>query len=202
MTVVALPSAPSFRAGGFRIISNAARFVSPLTRVGQSVARTGDHWGCEMQLPPLTKAQAATWAGFLASLSGQRQAAYVGPPFSNDLGAVGTPLVNGVGVVGTTLPIDGLPAGKVIPAGAWLCYDTSTFRMLHVTTAEATANGGGAVSLPVMPAVRKSPADNAPVNFTSPTCEMVLEDADATILTLTNSIVYGASISFIEAVRS
>lgn len=199
--VLTLPASPSYSSGRWRVISNAARFVSPLSRVGQSVQRPGTFWACFMELPPLDEAEAGEWAPILAQMAGGRASAYVAPPYRNNLGSVGTPLINGAAQVGSNLAIDGLPNGKVFPAGRWLCYDTSTFRMLHMTTAEVTANGSGQATFPVFPAIRKSPADNAAVNFVNPTCEMKLEEADIDVLNLSDPVTYGASFALVEDVR-
>lgn len=198
---IALPSSPTWRSGRWRLISNAATFTSPINRVSQSVQRIGDLWACVLELPPMKDDAAREWAATLALMSGGRNAAYLGPPLRNVFaGAVGSPLVNGTDLVGATLPVDGATSGLVVPKGTFVSYDTDTFRMLHITTAAVTLTGG-AGSLPIWPAIRKSPADNAPVNFTTPTCEMRLENPDADLISLTDSFVYGQSIPLVEAVR-
>lgn len=200
---LSMPASPSFRDCRFRLISNAARFVSPLTRVGQSVARIGDFWSAAITLPPLTRDQARAWTAILASMAGQAESLYVGPPVEqDDLGALGTPRVNGAAQAGTTLIVDGFPAGKTLAAGIWFSYDTATFRSLHVTTAAFAADGAGAGSLAIAPAIRKSPAEDALIEFIAPSCEMVLEDASADALNLQQSVTWGVSLSLIENVRA
>ena len=199
---ISLPSSPSYRAGRWRLASNATRFTSALTRTGQSVQRVGDFWACTMELPPIVDPiKAQEWAATLALMAGQRSAAYVSPPWKRSIGSVGTPRVNGVGLVGTALAIDGASAGLSLKKGDFLHYDTSTYRMLHMLTADVVLNGAGAGNLPILPAIRKSPADNALVTFSAPSCEMVLESPDVDVLSLSDSMVYGVSISFIEDVR-
>lgn len=145
--------------------------------------------------------EAYEWASVLAQLAGQREAAYMYPPYRRALGDYGTPRVKGANQVGTTLLTDGWPAGYVFKFGSWLHYETGTFRMLHTTTATAIADGSGNMSIPVRHAIRKSPPDNALLTLERPSCEMVLAVPDVDLLELADACVYGVSIDFKEDVK-
>src|SRR5262249_12683886 len=120
----------------------------PLTGVGQSVARAGDRWAAEMTLPPLTAAQARSWAAVIVQLAGGLKAVYVPPPMTLQAFGGIDPKVQGGSQVGEALAIDGLTGLASIPEGTFFSYDTSTFRMLHITTASATVTTGAA-TLPI-----------------------------------------------------
>jgi hypothetical protein len=110
------------------------------------------------------------------------------------------PKINGASQTGSTLALKGLTAGDTFRAGGFLCYDTSTFRMLHMVRTTTVAAGATA-SIPVAPMIRKSPADNANVNVSTPSCEMTLSESDAELFALDDALWYGVSASFIERVR-
>lgn len=201
---LSLPALPGVRDCQFRLVSNAQRFVSPLTGVGQSVARKGDFWAADLSLPPLTKTQAREWAGLLGRLISLREAVFVGPPILQaDLAGLSIALVDGAGQTGSSLRVDGLANGTEIPAGAFFSVETPTFRalhMVHFTTVKSPSFSY--VVLPIVPPLRASPADNAALNFTDPTCEMGLEGASADLLSLNNAETYGLTLSLAERVRA
>lgn len=200
---ISLPSGMTYRSGRWRLVSNAARFVSPLTGVGQTVARQGDYWACEMALPPHLLDVAMDWAGFLAALSSASDAAYVGPPMRWTGKPEGFAMTVAAGAqTGSSLIVDANQAGVTIPRGLFLSYDTATFRMLHIVTASVTLDGSGAGVLPVKPAIRRSPANGAAINVTDPTCEMELADASVDLLTLANSVEFSQTIQFRERIKA
>lgn len=202
---LALPT--GFKASRWRLNSNAQRFRSPITRVGQTVARVGDFWSCQFETRSFSALfeedhdLVGEWAAILARMTGGAEFAYIPPPYRVAHGTLGTPRIKGAAQTGEVIVIDGLPAGKTIKAGSPLSYDTSTFRALHICAETTQADGSGEIELPIRPMIRKSPADNALVNFATPTCEMILEAADADIFTLTEAIWYGHAINLIENVR-
>lgn len=201
---LAMPSEPTWRAGRFRLNSNAARFSSPITRTTQSVGRPGDFWMAQMELPPLSRYEpeiVGEWAALLARIAGGRESVYLRPPVDQQHDIDGAPLVDGASQVGMEIKLKGLSNGDKFARGSFICYETSTFRMLHIVTANVTAGGTGIVDLPIAPAIRKSPANNAAVNFATPTCEMMLVDPSVDVLDLTDPATYAASLNFVEAIR-
>lgn len=199
---LSLPAHKKYRSGRWRLIDNAARFASPISRVGQSVGRPGSFWACSIELPEsMDLYVAADWASILAQLAGGSESVYVPPPMRNISTVAGTPRINGADQVGTTLVLDGFTPGDTVRNGQFLSYDTSTFRMMHIATATTVANGAGQMSLPVRGPIRKSPPDNALINLSSPTCEMILEASDVDILNLTDAALFGHTLNLIEDVR-
>ena len=145
---------------------------------------------------------ARDWAGTLADLVDSGDFALVRPPLRRLGGPAGAPVVDGAGQAGSALAIRGATPGLDILRGTFLAYQTSTFRMLHITTAAAVVAGDGKVSLSVAPAIRKSPANGAAIDMDTPAAEMQLADAAIDVLSLTDALTYGASIAWTEAVRA
>lgn len=78
----------------------------------------------------------------------------------------GTPLVAGAGQTGRTLATDGWPnSATVLRYGDLIEVNGG----LHQLTADATTNGAGQVTLQIEPALKSSPADNAPIEYLQPT---------------------------------
>lgn len=90
--------------------------------------------------------------------------------------AYGAPLVNGVGQLGQSLAIDGLTPGVTIPKGKWLSIIISGRRYAYITTAPATANGDGEVTLSIWPMIRRSPPNNATVELDQPKIEGFVQE--------------------------
>lgn len=200
--VLSLPTGvKTYQSGRWRFISNKQRFTSPISRVGQRVARPGSFWAATLTVPPISDpGLAATWAAFLAKLS-EGESFYLYPPLIDLHTVTGTPRVKGAGQAGQTLLLDGFNPGDTLRAGGFVCYDTSTFRMLHIVAETMVADGAGEIALPVRPMIRKSPPDNALVTVSYPTCEMILENSDVDLLTLTEAVQYGQTVNVIEDVR-
>lgn len=199
------PTSANYKSGAWRIVSNATRFTSPITRTTQSVGRVGDYWAGQIELPPLSRWEdadaVAEFAAFLAKVAGGRDSFYMRPPVDQRHDVDGSPLVDGAAQVGMELKIKGLSNGDILRAGSFISYETSTFRMLHLVTATVTAGGSGLVDCAIAPAIRKSPANNAPINVVTPSCEMLLDGVGADLFTLNDVAFYQHTMSFAEAVR-
>lgn len=83
----------------------------------------------------------------------------------------GAPLVATAGVLGSTLPVKGLPAGRVVPKGKWLSVIINGRRYAYFTTAEITASGAGTANLPIYPMIRRAAPLNAVVELAAPRLE-------------------------------
>lgn len=163
-------------------------FASPLTGSQQTLELPGSFWRASLSWPPLMEADWRALAGFLTSLRGRAGRFYYGPPHARVpriMPAYTTPLVMGGGQSGTSLNADGFSASQTIfHAGDFVSYDTpSGRRMLHMVTADCASSGGGAVAIPIEPAIREAPADNTPLRFGQPGaplgCVMMLTEDSA-----------------------
>lgn len=200
--VLTLPTGPTYQSGNWRLISNAARFTSPISRVTQSVSRPGNMWAATLTLPPIRDpGLVADWAAFMAQIAGGEESFYLFPPALSLHDVSGDPVVDGEGQAGQTINLRGFDPGDTMRKGSFFCYDTSTFRMLHIVTATTSADAHGEMALPIRPGIRKAPADGAALTLDYPTCEMVLSQADATLLNLSDAVWHGHSLNVIESVR-
>jgi len=105
--------------------------------------------------------------GFLASLkSGINKITIVHPSYPAAKGVLAvTPRVNGASQIGDAVAVDGLPASI---AGLLLRGDIVTFQndlKVYMLTADMDSDATGGGVLNIVPALRRSPADNATVVY-------------------------------------
>jgi len=140
-------------------VSNTQVSVSPLNGTIQTQELPGARWQISVDYPPLTDADAALMRAFLVQMRGQASRVDLWP-FDRETPrgtAAGTPLVNGASQTGASLITDGWTAGATLLAGDFFAVGTQLF----MVAADATASGGGAMTITVEPPIRTSPADNA-----------------------------------------
>jgi hypothetical protein len=174
-----MPASPGFLSCPFKLETNTQRFESPLTKNVQRVLLPGARWSCTFNLPAMNRQQMGEWQAFLMQLEGGVNTFYgFDPDGRTPRGAAaanpGTPLVNGANQTGSSLVIDAAPAsvtGWLLPGD----YVTVENQMVMVT-APVSTNGSGQATIPFKPALRSSPADNAPVTVQNATCLMILAD--------------------------
>jgi hypothetical protein len=198
---VVLPARPTYRSGEWRLAGGAARFVSPLTGVGQSVARPGAYWRGRMELPSsMSPAQAQEWAAVLARLAGNLEAAFVRPPLRTPIASPGLPVVGAGAQTGQALLTSGWAANRIIPAGTFFSFLVSGAPYLHIVSAPAQANGSGVATLAIRPGLRVSPAISTSIEVASPNCLMELVDPDVVIARMDDVGIYGATLEWRERV--
>lgn len=175
MTAIDMPSYPGFVSCRFGLQTNTQTFISPLTRATQRLKLGGDRWLATYSLPYMNRTQASGWKAFLDLLEGGVNTfnAY-DPDCLTPRGAGGgTPLVNGGSQTGSSLITDGWPANTIVlKAGDPFSVNGEYKR----ATADVLTNGSGQATIPFKPTLRSSPADNAPLTVTKPTCTMALTD--------------------------
>lgn len=181
MAAVVLPTLPRQIETLVREISR-DRALEPSFGGGDEtlIRRIGTKHEIEVRVPAI--ASAGCGPALVAALTlGKHQGAVMPIPEPKlPVLAYGTPLVNGAGQLGSSLPVDGLTPGVAVPSGKWLSVIIGGRRYAYFTTAEATASGGGAATLPIYPMIRRSPADNAVVELAAPKIEgrVILSDRD------------------------
>jgi len=176
MTTLTMPAAPKFRRSKFGLETNTGLFESPFVKTVQRQEFDGARWVLNATLPAMTRPQFAPWQAFLLQLRGRASSFYGFDPDARvPRGpATGTPLVKGGSQTGTSLAIDGCPANVTnwMLAGDYFGVNGE----LHMLTQNASTNGSGEATLAFAPKLRNSPADNAPLAVTNPTCTMILVD--------------------------
>lgn len=171
-----MPASPGFTDCDFYLETNTQRFTSPLSKATQRVKLGGDQWGSVYSLPKMNRRQASVWKAFFALCEGSVNTFNAFDPDRKEpLGpATGTPLVDGISQAGSSLTIDGCTpnvTGWALPSDLF-----SVNGELKEITAPVNTNGSGQATVYFKPALRSSPADNAPLNFLKPTCTMALVD--------------------------
>jgi hypothetical protein len=178
-----MPASPGFLSSPFRLETNTQRFESPFTRNVQRVLLSGARWAGNFNLPAMNRAQMAEWQAFLLQLEGGVNTFYgFDPDGRTPRGQAainpGTPLVNGGSQTGSSLVIDGAPANVT---GWLLTGDYFTVNSeLKMVTSPVNTDGSGNATINFKPALRSSPADNAPLTVQNATCLMTLADDQQT----------------------
>lgn len=183
--------------------ANTQTFRSPLDGTSQTIELPGIAWVATVRWETLPEAQWRRLSAWLSQLRGAAGRFYYGPVHAatrRATGTIGTPLVNGAGQTGTTLNIDGLGSSQqVFLAGDFIAYDHASGRSLHVITADAASNASGQAALAIEPPIRVSPADNAAIIHSAPTCIMRLSSDDEGSLDVGPGLISSISLSMVEA---
>lgn len=173
---ISMPTRPGFTACRFGLMTHTQTFTSPLSNATQRALLGGAKWMANYSLPAMNRAQMADWQAFILQLEGGVNTfnAYDPDAMTPRGVATGTPLVKGASQTGSTLLVDGLPASLInwlLPGDYFACNGE-----LKMLTQPANTNGSGETTLYFKPALRNSPADNAPLTVNTATCTMVLTD--------------------------
>lgn len=195
---ISLPAGIQIRSCKFGLQFNTQLFVSPLSATTQRLELPGARWRATYVVVPNTRSQVAAVQAFLIQLRGGANTFYgYDPAATTPRGtATGTPLVNGGSQTGTSLTTDGWTNGVtgIMKAGDYFTVNGE----LKMMTADVNSNGSGQATLTFEPALRSSPADNAPLTVSTATCVMRLVDDDQTDWDVDVSGFYSITFSGIE----
>jgi len=186
----------------FNTMSNVAMSQSPFTGAQQVYAHAGQYWSAEVQLPPMKRADAEAWLGFILSLNGAEGTFLMGDPVNTTPRgtATGTPVVKGASQTGNTLTTDGWSNSitGIMKAGDWFQLGTGLTSTLHKMRQDANSDGVGEAVLEFWPAMRTAPADNAALTISSPRGLWRLADNQQS-WDLDLASIYGLSFNCVEA---
>jgi len=176
VTAIDLPFPAGFTTSRFGLETNTQTFTSPLTKATQRMVLGGARWTWTFSLPAMKRDMAARWKAFIDQLEGQGNTfnAYDPDCIAPRGVATGSPLAKGGSQTGSSLTIDGCTANVTgwLMAGDYFAVNGELKRL----TQDANTNGSGEATLYFKPALRNSPADNAPLTVQKPTCTMILAD--------------------------
>lgn len=162
---LALPSSPAPVRTRFELRRMVAAASSPFSGHSQAVDWGGAVWMADVSLPAMLRATADEWIAFFHKLRGRYGYFQLGDwDRRTARGTWGTPLVKGGSQVGNTLDIDGVGNGSVRRAGDMFQLENRLYQLV----ADDTADGSGNATITFEPALRSSPADNAPLTVSSP----------------------------------
>lgn len=203
---MALITAPSFlrlsmESANLRLERTDFQMRSAFTRQRQVLSWPSGHmWTASCTVPNLKEPEAGLMRSFLAKLRGRANTlqfpvpGYDGP--ANDYaGPAG--LVMGAGQSGYSLVTDGWSnSAAILPEGSYI----ACAGQLHLVTAPVSTNGSGEATIPIEPARRYAPADNAPIIITQPYAVMSLSESNGAGWGVRAPRFHGFDLSFEEAV--
>lgn len=166
---ITLPTSPAPRSVTPRLITKRRdlepTFGGPVSRV----QRLGSRWAMDVELPPMRYADAMVWIASLTKADGETVILEVPQPgFS--IGSPGTTRVNGAGQLGKSVNLDGFGT-YTAKAGQLFSWIISGQRFLYMVAADKVAASGAMAGLQIEPMIRRSPPDNAVVEFAPPMIE-------------------------------
>lgn len=126
----------------------------------------GEMWMLEGGLPPLTRAEAAEFKVFVLQCKGPKNPFLFPVPERTPRGVgTGTPLVNGADQVGSSLVTDGWTPSTtgILLKADWIQLGSGDTTRLHMVTGDVDSDGSGNATIPIWPALRESPLDNAAI---------------------------------------
>lgn len=144
---------------------------SPFTFEQQTQAMGGERLEADVVLPPLSRADAEDWIGWLLALNGQEGTFLMGDMVNTTARGTwaGSPLVNGAhSARAKSIAMDGFTAGATVKRGDWFQIGTGSSSRLYKVVQDATASGGGTLTLEIWPGLRAALSDNASLDITSP----------------------------------
>jgi len=157
----------------WRLISNTAAFVSPLSGTVRTLSRGGDRWACSVTCANLTGEKRSILQAFLARLRGQTHRVIFKDHSYNKRGTMAINVaVQGASQTGSSLNVDGGTPGGTLKAGDWIALGYN----MHMVTTDVQFDGGGTATLTISPPLRSSPADSSTVNVLAPTGRFLLVD--------------------------
>ena len=188
---LALPTATKLNSVQFSMQNSVAIEESPFTFAQQAQANAGQRWSAGVSLPPMRRATAETWIGWLASLRGRFGSFYLGDPLAiAPLGTATTATLSGSsGDSDPTITMTG-----TLLAGDWFHLVSGTHQYLHKVLADQSGNG----TINIWPALRIN-ASSAIVYLLSPQGTFRLGSND-TIWNVSNLEQYGISFDAVEVI--
>jgi hypothetical protein len=150
------PAAPSFRKLTLYATTFTAQAVSSFTMQSQRQRQPGNGWGADVDLPPLTRDQAAPWWDFLTSLRGEVGTFWLGDPLTPTPRGVatGTPVTSGATAAGAEqLVITGMTpsTGNIWRGGDYIQIG----QRLYMILGSHNSDGFGTNTVPVFPTIRE-----------------------------------------------
>ena len=93
------------------------------------------------------------------------------------IGTPGSPVVSGAGQAGSSLTLRSIAPGYTVREGQFFSIIHGGRRYLHCAAADATATGGGNITISIYPMLRIRPADGAICEFAKPYIEGIVAGA-------------------------
>jgi hypothetical protein len=163
------PAAPAARRIRMRAVSVVAITQSPFVLTQEAQVWPGQNWQIDVSLPPMKRADAESWLGFLLSLNGMEGTFTLDIPTAKTPRgpALGSPVADGTQAArARTLATKGWTANQtpVLRVGDFIQIGTGANTRLHKVLVDANSDGTGRASLEIFPGLRAAGiADNAAI---------------------------------------
>lgn len=171
MASIELPSSPGIQSGKPRLLDFGAVQTPPGGGASTRLNRTGNRFGADYTLPALLARKAGRI--FVSRLiQAQTQGALFGF-WQERLTTItaGSPVVHGAGQLGSILVLSGFTPNYTIHEGVFFSIVHAGRHYLHMATTTIAVDNTGAVTLPIAPMLRISPADGDVCEFDRPKIE-------------------------------
>lgn len=201
---LSLPAAWKVRRASLRPMSRVGASVSPFTSVQQTYVHAGECWRMDVQLAPMSRANAEDCIAVLLALNGMEGSVLMPAPGNTGVRGTwaGSPKVLGAHSAGVrTIAMDGFDPGATVKAGDWFQIGSGSASHLHKAVQNATADGSGLLNLEIFPRTRAALADNDTLVTTSPVGLWMLASNDQQ-WDVELAGIFGLSASFVEDLRS
>ena len=171
---------------------------SPFDGTEQTLEQPGARWAGTLGWEGLTADEWRPLMAFLATLGGRAGRFAWGPPVPRRGTRTGG-VVAGAGQVGKQLATSGWAgAGFVARAGDWIGWTGADGRpALHMVTADVDVGAATTATLPIAPAIRRSPAAGAALALAAPTSVWRLA-GDRNPLDIARGLIAGGSLDIEE----
>jgi hypothetical protein len=168
--LVTMPSSPGFTDIAVDMIDTVATVVSPFvpSQVQTQQWPGGDSWTAQVTLPPMTRAQASAWRGFLAELRGRANVFQLGDPVC----CIPRGVARGVPLVDGSVTTNNQPTSTTLFTKGWIVsvarqllrgdYLQIGYR-LYMVCEDASSDDDGNMQVQVFPSIREQPADATPI---------------------------------------
>lgn len=194
---LALPPLPQGTQTTISVKSNSLDLSPTFGGPVQRASRLGDKWSITIDIRPMKYVQALGLTTILSQAAAEK-VLMSWPQGDLQIGTPGTPLVNGANQLGNSLIADGFTANYPIRQGQYFSIIVNGVRYLHRARTAVTANASGQVTIPIFPMLRKSPTDNAVLEFADPKIEGWVQDAGKQAWTISLVQAVGTTFTIVE----
>ena len=197
MTLITMPSTPSFKSSNWGIRRAVAIAESPFTGAQQAQVYSKAQWYATLTLPPMKRSLAVQWQAFFMKLNGRGNTFLLGDPDGKT--AMGDTPPSSVSVAasaaaGATTVNLTLGTGKTLNTGSYIQFGTGSDSRLHMVVDDNTGDG----NVTIEPALKAAITTSTSADISSPQGVFRMDTNELTWDA--DEIKYGISFSCSEAI--
>jgi hypothetical protein len=156
MTIITMPTSPSFTTSDWGIRRTVATSESPFTGATQVQKYSKAQWYATLSLPPMKRSDASQWQAFFMQLEGRANTFLLGDPDAKTVTGGNAPTsisVTSNAAIGDTSVSLTIGSGKKLNKGSYLQFGTGETSRLHMIVDDNTGNGGVTIQPPLKDAI-------------------------------------------------